>query len=809
MSDVACGLLNIHDNVIVSNANGGGIRVWISDGEIYNNQIKGHSSSMTSYPSIYLYGDYYHPGNVNVYGNTLLNNRTANSAVIIQDCISSIYDNIIKGNTSQISGSLHIQNCDAEIYNNIIKNNGITSYYYSGGLFISGSTANIYNNIINNNISSGSGSGLSIQYSTANIYNNIINSNMIFPLYPFYKGSGIACINSSVKLVNNTFIDNNAEVIYLINNPSLIMINNIIAGDNASIGVYKGAGSSISEFKNNCFYDIQDDAYFYYEGYYPPYIRTQFGLNNISGIDTSGNIVADPLMDTDNMHLQSTSPCIDAGIDAKPYISSLTSDIFGNKRPYPGEGQYDIGANEASIGIVTNAQLVCTFEYDAMNRVIMQSNANATFSTYKYDEAGNLLQLFHRKENLDIIEKFCYTYDMVGNRMSMTNLDGSVGYQYDNTYQLKVAYYSDGQHESFVYDPVGNRSWHSKNQVSITYTYDEDDRLLTTTDNLQLTTVYKYDANGNQTNSITGGVVTKYEYNEENLLKRYTAPGSPGVVAEYQYDPFGRRVKKSVDGINEHFIYDGIKMGSDVLADYDNSLNLKTKYVMNPRRRDTPLASIIPPSSVIPAQAGTYHYYHDGLGSVNALADKNSDIKNEYKYYAFGSSRLKTETIANRYQYTSREYNNESGLYYYRSRSYNPILGRFIQKDKKYFGINWYVYVKNNCIRSIDPFGYYPFNVNGIIYIYCETEDLHGIIRKTVPVIDEEGIREELRAEAKTFLEGQCQGTIDWDEYEYPYILGILTVGIMTCDNPDADGRYTIDYGLRSYPQPGGCYAID
>ena len=64
----------------------------ISDGEVYNNQIEGHYYG--SYSPIHLMGDYNNPGNVNVYGNTLLNNRTANSAVIIQDCISSIYDNI-------------------------------------------------------------------------------------------------------------------------------------------------------------------------------------------------------------------------------------------------------------------------------------------------------------------------------------------------------------------------------------------------------------------------------------------------------------------------------------------------------------------------------------------------------------------------------------------------------------------------------------------------------------------------------------------------------------------------------------------
>ncbi len=111
-----------------------------------------------------------------------------------------------------------------------------------------------------------------------------------------------------------------------------------------------------------------------------------------------------------------------------------------------------------------------------------------------------------------------------------------------------------------------------------------------------------------------------------------------------------------------------------MVCDYNSSLNIKAKYIMHPKRRDIP---------IIQKRNNTnYHYYRDGLGLVIALEDENADIKNTYKYYAFGSSRSKTETIPNRYQYTSREKDNENELYYYRSRTYNPIVGRFIQKDK-------------------------------------------------------------------------------------------------------------------------------
>ena len=63
--------------------------------------------------------------------------------------------------------------------------------------------------------------------------------------------------------------------------------------------------------------------------------------------------------------------------------------------------------------------------------------------------------------------------------------------------------------------------------------------------------------------------------------------------------------------------------------------------------------------------------------------------------------------IKNRYMYTGREYDSESGLYYYRARYYDAFIGRFVQKDpwfdawKKGEGL--YLYVGNNPVTAGDP----------------------------------------------------------------------------------------------------------
>ena len=59
------------------------------------------------------------------------------------------------------------------------------------------------------------------------------------------------------------------------------------------------------------------------------------------------------------------------------------------------------------------------------------------------------------------------------------------------------------------------------------------------------------------------------------------------------------------------------------------------------------------------------------------------------------------------YTFTARELDLETGSYYYRARSYDYSTGRFLQQDPIGIngGLNFYSYVDDNPVRSIDPLG--------------------------------------------------------------------------------------------------------
>ena len=209
-------------------------------------------------------------------------------------------------------------------------------------------------------------------------------------------------------------------------------------------------------------------------------------------------------------------------------------------------------------------------------------------------------------------------------------------------------------------------------------------------------------------------------------------------IARYAYDPFGRRIKKTVSqnptgqgstGTTLYFYADeGLIAEVDGNAGSTTLGNITTTYGWVPASANTGTWGTAPQwkrdhagqSGATNPQGdastnGVEHYYHvDHLGTSQRLTNAQGETTWRMVSEAFGKTFVDTTlaptttgTTTNNLRFPGQYEDVETGTYYNFMRTYLPMVGRYGESDPIGLsgGINTFSYVEGNPLSMIDPEG--------------------------------------------------------------------------------------------------------
>ncbi len=372
------------------------------------------------------------------------------------------------------------------------------------------------------------------------------------------------------------------------------------------------------------------------------------------------------------------------------YDVAYAYDAAGNRKAmvYP-DGylinyEYDAANRLKRISDSVNKTIVA-YDYDAAGRRTKRTLGNGTYATYEYDTMDRLTTLVNYSPSGAVQSHFQYTHNKAGIRTSMTTLEGTHSYTYDNAYQLTGVQYPAGRTVTYSFDKAGNRASVNDNGVPTTYATNALDQYTSAG-----AETFTYDADGNLASSTKSGSTVSYGWDEDDRL---VSVSRNGVQISYRYDSRGRLVSKTIGGLETRYVWDGV----DLIAEMNSAGQLTKRFVYG---------AAIDEIALVSADSASYWCQQDGLGSVIGTTNGAGSVVATCSYDVYGNVRS-GDLAAVPQRFAGMRWDANAGLYYVRSRWYSPGTGRFVSVDPLdgQNTSNCYAYSRNSPLSCTDPSG--------------------------------------------------------------------------------------------------------
>ena len=281
---------------------------------------------------------------------------------------------------------------------------------------------------------------------------------------------------------------------------------------------------------------------------------------------------------------------------------------------------YDTNNRLLSIAYPDGSSVV--FAYDTLGRTTSMNDATG-ITSYAYDALNRLTQV----NGPGINNTISYNYDVVGNRIQMTNQDGGITtYVYDALSRVTTLTDPQSKVTTYTYDAIGNLiQANYPNGTQALYTFDKLNRLIMLVNKNGSTTFssygYTYNVSGMRTRvTFANGEYTGYTYDKLNRLLKENRnnPSKKSLYSiVYTYDPLGNRLTENIAITDTRFKIADYPLNSSLTYNYNSNNQLISLNVYQAAGRKLTLVK-------------TVNYTYDANG--NSIQQNDSQAITNYAY---------------------------------------------------------------------------------------------------------------------------------------------------------------------------------